>query len=45
LSSKEVEATLLAEESQIMMAELTSLDPERSALFEKNQAMILSHEE
>jgi TPP-dependent indolepyruvate ferredoxin oxidoreductase alpha subunit len=42
LKTKEVEATLLAEESQIMMAD--SLDLERRAWLEKKQAMIQSHD-
>jgi hypothetical protein len=42
LKAKEVDTTLLAEESQIMMAD--SLDPERRAWLEKKQAMIQSHD-
>jgi hypothetical protein len=40
LKAKECEATLLAEESKIMMADLSALDPARSAWFESRQAMI-----
>jgi hypothetical protein len=40
LETKEFEATLLAKESKIMMADLTALDPERRAWFKKKQAMI-----
>jgi hypothetical protein len=34
------EATLLAEESKIMMADLSALDPTRRAWFENKQVMI-----
>jgi hypothetical protein len=40
LKSKECEVTLLAEESKIMMADLSALDPARRAWFESKQAMI-----
>jgi hypothetical protein len=40
LKAKKCEATLLAEESKIMMADLSALDPTRRAWFENNQAMI-----
>jgi hypothetical protein len=40
LKAKEYEATLLAEESKIMMADLSALDPARRAWFESKQAMI-----
>jgi hypothetical protein len=36
----EYEATLLAEESKIMMADLSALDPARRAWFENKQVMI-----
>jgi hypothetical protein len=40
LKAKEYEATLLAEESKIMMADFSALDPARRARFESKQAMI-----
>jgi hypothetical protein len=40
LKAKEYEATLLAEESKIMMPDLSALDPARRAWFESKQAMI-----
>jgi hypothetical protein len=40
LKEKELEARLLYEKSRIMMADLTSLYPERRAWFEKKQDMI-----
>jgi hypothetical protein len=40
LKEKEYEATLLAEESKIMMADLSALDLARRAWFESKQAMI-----
>jgi hypothetical protein len=40
LKAKECEATLLAEESKIMMADLSTLDPARRAWFESKDAMI-----
>jgi hypothetical protein len=40
LKAKKYEATLLAEESKIMMADLSALDPARRAWFENKQAMI-----
>jgi hypothetical protein len=40
LKANEYEATLLAEESKIMMADLSALDPARRAWFESKQAMI-----
>jgi hypothetical protein len=40
LKAKEYEATLLAEESKIMMTNLSALDPARRAWFESKQAMI-----
>jgi hypothetical protein len=40
LKAKEYEATLLAEESKIMMADLSALDPARRAWFESKQVMI-----
>jgi hypothetical protein len=40
LKTKEYEATLLAEKSKIIMADLSALDPARSAWFESKQAMI-----
>jgi hypothetical protein len=40
LKAKEYEATLLAEESKIMMTDLSALDPARMAWFESKQAMI-----
>jgi hypothetical protein len=40
LKTKEYEATLLVEESKIMMADLSGLDPTRRARFESKQAMI-----
>jgi Tfp pilus assembly protein PilV len=40
LRAKECEATLLAEESKIMMADLSTLDPIRRAWFETKQAII-----
>jgi hypothetical protein len=40
LKTKEYEATLLAEESKIIMADLSALDPARSAWFESKQTMI-----
>jgi hypothetical protein len=44
LKAKECEATLLAEESKIMMADLSALDPARRAWFESKQAMIRAHD-
>jgi hypothetical protein len=38
------EATLLAEESKIMMADLIALDPGRRAWFESKEAMIRARE-
>jgi hypothetical protein len=40
LKAKEYEATLLAEESKIMMADLSALDPARKTWFESKQATI-----
>jgi hypothetical protein len=40
LKAKECNSTLLAEESKIMMADLSVLDPARRAWFESKQAMI-----
>jgi hypothetical protein len=40
LKAKEYEASLLAEESKIMMSDLSALDPARRAWFESMQAMI-----
>jgi hypothetical protein len=40
LKAKECEATLFAEKSKIMMADLSVLDPARRACFESKQAMI-----
>jgi hypothetical protein len=40
LKAKECEATLLVEESKIMMADLSAFDPARRAWFESKQAMI-----
>jgi hypothetical protein len=40
LKTKKCEATLLAEESKIMMADLSFLDPERREWFAKKQAII-----
>jgi hypothetical protein len=40
LKAKECEATLLAEESKIMMVDLSALDLARRAWFENKQAMI-----
>jgi hypothetical protein len=40
LKKKECETILLAEESKIMMTDLTVLDPKRRKYFEKKQAMI-----
>jgi hypothetical protein len=44
LKAKEYEATLLAEESKIMMADLSALDPARRAWFESKQAMICARD-
>jgi hypothetical protein len=38
------EATLLAEESKIMMADLSALDPTRKVWFENKQVMIRARE-
>jgi hypothetical protein len=38
------EATLLAEESKIMMADLSALDPTKKAWFENKQVMIRARE-
>jgi hypothetical protein len=43
LKAKEYETTLLAEESKIMMADLSALDPTRRVWFESKQAMIRAH--
>jgi hypothetical protein len=40
LKAKECEVTLFAEESKIMMADLSALDSARRAWFESKQAMI-----
>jgi hypothetical protein len=40
LKAKEYEATLLAKESKIMMADLSALDPARRTWFESKQVMI-----
>jgi hypothetical protein len=40
LKAKDFEATLLAEESNIMMSDLSALEPARRAWFESKQAMI-----
>jgi hypothetical protein len=40
LKAKECKATLLAEESKIMMADLSVLDLTRTAWFESKQTMI-----
>jgi hypothetical protein len=40
LKTKKCEATLLADESKIMVADLSALDPARRAWFESKQAMI-----
>jgi hypothetical protein len=40
LKAKECEATLLAEESKIMMANMSALDPTIKAWFENKQAII-----
>jgi hypothetical protein len=40
LKAKECEATLLAEESKIMMTDLSALDPARRAWFESKKSMI-----
>jgi hypothetical protein len=44
LKAKEYEATLLAEESKIMMGDLSALDPARRAWLESKQAMIRAHD-
>jgi hypothetical protein len=44
LKANEYEATLLAEESKIMMTDLSALDPARRAWFESKQAMICAHD-
>jgi hypothetical protein len=44
LKAKECEATLLAEESKIIMANLSVLDPTKRAWFEAKQAMICARD-
>jgi hypothetical protein len=44
LKAKEYEAILLAEESKIMIADLSALNPARRAWFESKQAMIRAHD-
>jgi hypothetical protein len=44
LKAKECEATLLTEESKIMIADLSALDPTRRAWFESKQAIIRAYD-
>jgi hypothetical protein len=44
LKAKEYDTILLAEESKIMIADLSAFDPARRAWFKSKQAMIRAHD-